>query len=214
MTGPRFSRPGEESALRSLWKRVFGDSDVFLDTFFREIYVPGMAAVMEDEGVIVSAAYCVPFGEARYIYAVATDPAYRGRGCGRAVTIAAADGEGAYLCPASSALRSWYMDVMNAVPASFRPSLSPAGVLTPISAEEFVRRREALLGDRPHAEYSSGILDLYALDGGFYTDETGAVCAVSRDGTVNELLPCPEGGEAYILALNGAKPIYWGITLD
>ena len=214
MTGPRFSRSGDEAGLRALWKQVFGDRNVFLDTFFREIYVPGMAAVMEDEGVIVSAAYCVPFGAARYIYAVATDPAYRGRGCGRAVTLAAADGKEAYLCPASPALRAWYMDAMGAVPAAFRPPLSPAGTLTPISAEEYVRRREALLGDRPHAEYPPGILALYALDGGFYTDENGAVCAVSRDGTVNELLPCPEGGEVYILALNGAGPIYWGLTLD
>ena len=213
MTGPKFSRSGDEAGLRALWKQVFGDSDVFLDTFFREIYVPGMAAVMEDQGVIVSAAYCVPFGAARYIYAVATDPAYRGRGFGRAVTLAAADGKEAYLCPASPELRCWYMETMGAVPASCCAPLSPAGMLTPISAEEFVRRREALLGDRPHAEYTPGILALYALDGGFYSDENGAVCAVSRDGTVNELLPCPEGGEPYILALNGAKPIYWGLTL-
>ena len=87
MTGPRFSRSGDEAGLRTLWKQVFGDSNVFLDTFFREIYVPGMAAVMEDEGVIVSAADCVPFGAARYIYAVATDPAYRGRGCAKAACL-------------------------------------------------------------------------------------------------------------------------------
>ena len=78
--GPRFSRPGDEPGLRELWKRVFGDSDAFLDLFFREIYVPGMAALVEEGGRIVSAAYCVPFGEARYIYAVATAPEHRGRG--------------------------------------------------------------------------------------------------------------------------------------
>ena len=31
MSGPRFSRPGDEPGLRELWKRVFGDSDAFLD---------------------------------------------------------------------------------------------------------------------------------------------------------------------------------------
>ncbi|MBQ3277056.1 MAG: GNAT family N-acetyltransferase [Oscillospiraceae bacterium] len=214
MTGPRFSRPGDEGGLRALWKRVFADSDLFLDTFFREIYVPGMAAVMEDGGTIVSAAYCIPFGMARYIYAVATAPEHRGRGCGKAVTLFAADGKDAYLCPASKELRRWYMDAMGALPASIRPAFTPTGALKPIPAEEYVRRREALLERVPHAEYSPGILALFALDGGFFEDEAGHICAVDREGSVRELLPCPPGGQIFLLALNGAPPIYWGLTLD
>ena len=213
MNGPRFSRPGDEPGLRELWKRVFGDSDAFLDLFFREIYVPGMAALVEEGGRIVSAAYCVPFGEARYIYAVATAPEHRGRGYGKAVTLLAADGRDAYLCPASKELRRWYMDEMGALPASIRPALVPTGVLRPIPAEEYAARREALLERVPHAEYSPGILSLFALNGGFFEDEAGRIGAADDEGTVHELLPCPPGGQVYLLGLNGAPPIYWGLTL-
>jgi hypothetical protein len=46
---PRPSRPGEEAALRQLWKLVFGDSDAFLDRFFSLVYTPGMAWVICEE---------------------------------------------------------------------------------------------------------------------------------------------------------------------
>ena len=81
---PRPSRAGEERALMALWKEVFGDSDEYIDTFFREVYRPGMASVIEENGEIAAAAYAVPFGKYRYIYAVATKPEYRGRGYGKA----------------------------------------------------------------------------------------------------------------------------------
>ena len=82
---PRPSRVGEERALKALWKEVFGDSDEYIDTFFREVYRPGMASVIEENGEIAAAAYAVPFGKYRYIYAVATKPEYRGRGYARKV---------------------------------------------------------------------------------------------------------------------------------
>ena len=172
-----------------------------------------MAALVEEGGRIVSAAYCVPFGKARYIYAVATAPEHRGRGYGKAVTLLAADGRDAYLCPASKELRRWYMDEMGALPASIRPALVPTGVLRSIPAEEYAARREALLERVPHAEYSPGILSLFALNGGFFEDEAGRIGAADDEGTVHELLPCPPGGQVYLLGLNGAPPIYWGLTL-
>ena len=101
---PRPSRKGDENSLKALWREVFGDTDEYIDAFFQNVYQPGMASVIEEDGTVVAAAYAVPFGAVRYIFAVATRPEYRGRGYGRAVVFAAAGGEPAYLCPASATL--------------------------------------------------------------------------------------------------------------
>ncbi len=214
MSAPRPSLPGEEAALRALWTAVFGDDGVFLDMFFRELYRPGMAQVIEAGGKIVAAAYAIPFGTVNYIYSVGTLPAYRGRGFGRAVTLAAAGGRGAYLCPAEESLKSWYREAMGAVPADWREigPLPEDGI--PISAEEFARERENLLNDVPHAPYPPQILALFALDGGFYRDTAGAVYAADGNGAVREKVPSGSGGEAYLFALNGAPPLHWGICLE
>ena len=82
---PRPSRKGDENALKALWREVFGDTDEYIDAFFQNVYQPGMASVIEEDGTVVAAAYAVPFGAVRYIFAVATRPEYRGRGYGRAV---------------------------------------------------------------------------------------------------------------------------------
>lgn len=90
---PRPSRKGDENALKALWREVFGDTDEYIDAFFQNVYQPGMASVIEEDGTVVAAAYAVPFGAVRYIFAVATKPEYRGRGYGRAVVFAATGGE-------------------------------------------------------------------------------------------------------------------------
>ena len=82
---PRPSCKGDENALKALWREVFGDTDEYIDAFFQNVYQPGMASVIEEDGTVVAAAYAVPFGAVRYIFAVATRPKYRGRGYGRAV---------------------------------------------------------------------------------------------------------------------------------
>ncbi|MBR4578116.1 MAG: hypothetical protein IKO22_00735 [Oscillospiraceae bacterium] len=214
MSAPRPSRPGEETALRELWTAVFGDEGAFLDLFFSEIYRPGMARVMEAEGRIVSAAYALPFGEALYIYAVGTLPAFRGRGCGRAVTLAAAGGKPAYLCPASESLKRWYGESMGAVPADWRQPCALPEDAEPLAPAEFLSLRERMLEGVPHAAYSPALLRLFALDGSFYRSGGGRVFAAGSDGTVFEQLPSPSGGEPYLYALNGAPPLHWGITLE
>ena len=214
MSAPRPSRPGEEIALREVWKVVFGDDGAFMEMFFRELYLPGMAQVVEEDGKIVASAYVIPFGEANYIYAVGTLPAYRGRGYGRAVTLAAAGGRGAYLCPAEESLKTWYREAMGAVPADWREIGPLPENAIPISAEEFARERERLLHDMPHVPYPPQVLRLFALDGSFYRDSAGAVYAADGNGTVREKVPFAGGGEAYLFALNGASSLHWGICLE
>ena len=210
---PRRSRKGDEKALRALWREVFGDTDVYIDTFFRELYRPGMASVVEEDGTIVAAAYAVPFGAVRYIFAVATKPAYRGRGYGRAVVLTAAGGEPAYLCPASATLRCWYALTMRAKTVSYRSNAPLPAVCRKITVEEFNTRREAWLDGIPHAKYSDGILKLFSVTGEFFCGDHGDIYAVDG-GRVCEALPARAGDEPFLMGLNGAEPIYWGLALE
>lgn len=213
MIAPRPSREGDEAALRRLWQEVFGDGDAYIDTFFREVYRPGMASVMEENGEIAAAAYAVPFGSARYIYAVATKPEYRGRGFGRAVTLAAAAGEPAYLCPADATLRCWYALSMRARTVSYRSNVRLPEKAERITAEEYNMLRESWLRGIPHAEYTAGILRLFSVSGEFFRGEHGDIYAVDG-GTVCEALPARAGDEPFMMGLNGAEPIYWGFALE
>lgn len=99
----RTAAPEDIPALRALWHTVFGDALADIDRFFDVFFSPDLAAVAGPAGAPVSAAYAVPVGELvlprpgpdrhavrRYgcamLYAIATHPDFRGRGCGEAVT--------------------------------------------------------------------------------------------------------------------------------
>ena len=215
MMNPRPSLPGEEAALRQLWKTVFGDSDEFLDRFFSLVYTPGMAWVISEDGEIVSAAYAIPLKNAVYIYAVATHPKCRGKGYGKAVTLAAAQGRAAYLYPAELSLRDWYSREMGAVTVSQRPMFDRnRGESWRISAEEYNRRREELLADIPHAVYPTPLLQLFEFTGEFRADNNG-IFAREPDGTIKEALPLTTtDGEPFVMGLNNAPPMYWGLAFD
>jgi len=212
MITPRPSRPGEEDALRQLWKTVFGDSDAFLDRFFSLVYQPGMASVIEENGQIVSAAYALPLENAVYIYAVATHPSCRGKGYGKQVTLAAANGKPAYLYPAETSLRDWYAREMGAVTVSHRPAYSAPENTHPITAEEYNRRREQLLSHIPHAIYTTQLLQLFEFAGEYRASESG-IYAVER-GVIKESIPFSPGREPFVMGINNAAPLYWGLAFD
>ena len=71
-------------SLRRLWKTVFGDSDEFLDSFFRIAFSPARCKYLEENGEAVCALYWFDYsfegGKLAYIYAVATHPNHRGKG--------------------------------------------------------------------------------------------------------------------------------------
>ena len=209
----RRSRPGDEAELRALWQAVFQDSEEFLDGFFSLLYRPGLAALAQEGEKIVSAAYALPVGNTFYLYALATLPAFRGRGLGKAVTLAALDGRGGYLYPAEESLRDWYRREMGAADCPLAPSLTlPDGLRTQIGPEEYNMAREMLLQGIPHAVYPLSYLRLFALDGRFYRCG-GSVFALGPEGTVKEVLPGVRPG-VQAMALNGAPPVYWGLVLD
>lgn len=70
--------------LRRLWQQAFGDTDEFLDSFFSMAFAKERCRCITVEGQVVAALYwfdCDWEGKkAAYVYAVATDSAYQGKG--------------------------------------------------------------------------------------------------------------------------------------
>lgn len=77
-------RPEHIRGLRRLWQESFGDTDAFLDDFFSTAFSPERCFCILDQNTPVSVVYW--FGctcrekPIAYLYAVATDPRYRGQG--------------------------------------------------------------------------------------------------------------------------------------
>ena len=72
---------------------------------------------------------------------------------------------------------------------------------------------EVWLDGIPHAKYSDGILRLFSVTGEFFCGEHGDIYAVDG-GRVCEALPARAGDEPFLMGLNGAEPIYWGLALE
>ena len=72
------------SGLRSLWKEAFGDSEVFLDSFFETAFSSRRCRCVTEKGAVLAALYWfeVTCGTQRfaYLYAVATAQSHRGKG--------------------------------------------------------------------------------------------------------------------------------------
>ncbi len=88
----RPSRPEEAGAQKRLWKLAFGDGEQEIDWFYRCCWEPEHMLVLLEDGRLASMlallehTLTLPGGgraNARYIYALATDPALRGKGYGR-----------------------------------------------------------------------------------------------------------------------------------
>ncbi len=71
-------------ALKRLWKSAFGDEDSFIDMFFETGFSPQRCRSIWEDGKAVAALYWFDGSwqgkRIAYIYALATDPAFRGRG--------------------------------------------------------------------------------------------------------------------------------------
>lgn len=87
----RFEHPSQFHIpqLRSLWKAAFGDEDAYLDLFFRVAFSPDRCRCVMEQDRVLAALYWFDVScdgaPMAYLYAVATDPAARGRGLCRAL---------------------------------------------------------------------------------------------------------------------------------
>ena len=223
----RLSQSGDEQQLKILWKTVFGDEDALIELFFEFYHQPEAAAVLDLDGTVVSMAHMLPMGKLVLpdgeklpccaVYALATQPEYRGRGYAAQVTKAAvthcagAGYEANVICPSDDTLfgyyhrQAGYADFFYVTETVLRtedlPSVEPKWGVDIISQPEYSWERERFLNGRVHIELDDRAVshqkrlcretggDLFALHfGGEYV----AVAAAERVGdervVVKELL--------------------------
>lgn len=108
-----------EIECRELWQRVFGDDRDFIDLFLTEVYRPENMLVRCDEtGHVVAMLHIVEIetelGPTAYLYAIATDEAWRGRGLASSLVEEAVDTArsrgmaAAMLIPSHEGLKAFY----------------------------------------------------------------------------------------------------------
>lgn len=213
--------PADAAALAAIWHRVFGDPEALTMAFLNDLPALGGGICAEEKGKLLGAAYVVTDftlddRRAAYIYAVAVLPEARGRGLGMALTKAAAalgktlGAEILCTLPANAELYPWYERLIGVRCALYRSEerceSAPGAAVTALSAAEYGRRREALLGARPHVTVGEAALryekencrcfggDLYALGDGI-----AAASIEEGEAQIRELL-CPEGADRLALA--------------
>jgi len=146
-------------ALRSLWKEAFGDTDEFLDIFFKTAFHPNRCRCISDNETVVAALYwfnCTfedkPIA---YVYAVATANAYRGQGLCRKLMenthrhLSALGYIGVLLVPGNNELFEMYTKMGYTSCSTIREFQCKAGMeelqLCRISALEYAKLRKLLL---------------------------------------------------------------------
>ena len=215
----RHYRKDDIPAMRALWQRVFDEREAYLDAFFSLIGDIGGAAVATDEGgTLIGAAYALTGYEllsgaesphVGYIYAVAVDESFRGRGIGAALTKCAGE-----ICrereavivttlPAEESLYAWYEKSIGTKHVLRReekrvPARQTVDIMK-LTGTEYMLWRENLLRGKAHIHLSHPMLETQralceAYDGGLYASSDG-IFAAYRDGEqliVPEIL-CAQG---------------------
>lgn len=222
-------------ALRRLWKQAFGDSDTFLDGFFQTGFSFDRCRCLHTDGVLAAALYwfdCT-WGNKKvaYIYAVATDDAFRGKGLCRALMedthqhLQSLGYAGAVLVPVSRELVTMYAKFGYRSFCPIKKATIPAKdvmAAVSISPEEYQHLRQALLSKNAVLHGDTG-LQFFVTYGGFYKTENAIFCGYWENDTFHfeEILgqlPAQQEdfSEGMYLSLNGdpSLPDYFAIPLN
>ncbi len=156
---PKHPSPEQTASLKALWQEAFGDTDAFIDSFFRIGYSPRRCMCIAEGTSAAAAAYWLDGSlegrKVAYIYAVATAKAYRNRGlCRRLLnaiheTLAAQGYRCSVLVPDGSALAGMYAGMGYRFFGGMTELSVTAGAqavpLSPVSPEEYMLLRRQYL---------------------------------------------------------------------
>ena len=211
-------------ALTHLWADSFGDPESFIAKFFRTGYAPERSLLAEENGQLLAALYwfdCLWEGKkVAYLYAIATDSAFRGKGICTALMqhahqhLQTCGYAGALLVPADEALERFYSKMgYRQLPLSQVPQLQTPTASEKITPAEYLHLREQFLpkGGVQHTAAAMEYLSTFAC---FYRNDAGISCG---DPTYPlEYLPGYPGDPAMYLPLNGDPelPAYFALCLS
>ena len=200
-------------SLKALWKTVFGDTDAFIDSFFRIAYSPDRCRFIEENGEAICALYWFDCsysgGKLAYIYAVATHPEHRKKGLASQLMRQTHDHlkqlgyAGAVLKPAQGLFP--FYERLGYVTSGFirRFHEKAAAVpteLTVLTVEEYgCHRRSFLPSDGVIQEGLT--LDFLHSYASFYAARDALICAMPQEGVVLEYLGNPHSAPGILAAL-------------
>ena len=207
--------------LRQLWQQAFGDSDAFLDKFFRVGFSFDRCRCIRQEREIAAALYWFDCTwnskKVAYIYAVATDKAHRGKGlCRRLLEdthahLRAGGYAGAVLVPGSEALAGMYAKFGY---RAFCPIKRASGQIpekaTQIPAAKYAALRQSFL-DKNTVFHGAAALNFFATYGAFFQTEAGAFCGYQDSGVFHfeEVL-----GENFLQQIDSVAAMYLPLDGD
>ena len=188
---------------RDLWQNAFGDTDAFLDCFFRTAYAPDRCRCILDGDRIAAILYwidCELLGrKLAYIYAVVTHPDCRGKGLCRMLMedthalLRSRSYAGALLVPQQEGLRKMYSGMGYHNVGGLTCFSCTAGEeplpLRAVGAAEFAALRRTLLPENSVIQEEKG-LDFLAQQLQFYAGANFLLAAYGENGilSVPELL--------------------------
>lgn len=209
-------RPKDTAPLRQLWQQAFGDTEEFMDIFFSVAYSPDRCRCLYADEQLAAALYwfdCTWEGKTlAYLYAVATDTAFRGQGLCRKLMesthahLKEKGYHGAILVPNGAGLFGLY-EKLGYRTCGFMSTFSCEAADTPIALQPISKEEYAILRRKklPHGSVlqegeTLALLEAYS---GFYKGDGLLLTAYPENGIlkVSELLGDPSAAPGILAAL-------------
>lgn len=175
--------------LRNLWHEAFGDSDAFMDDFFRIAYSKDRCRYIRRDGQVVCALYWFDVDcrcrKMAYLYGVATLPAYRGQGLASYLIektckeLGDKNYSGVILVPGTYKLFDFYrrMDFYSCTAVDeFNCEAEGNTLLRPVEREEYALLRRQLLPHRG-VEQEGAFLELLESQYALFAGDGILLCA-------------------------------------
>ena len=203
--------PAQIPQLKALWQQAFGDTDEFIDGFFRTGFSPERCRCITLEGQIVAALYWFDTEENfAYLYAVATEESHRGKGLCRNLMesthkhLTEMGYAGAVLVPAEPGLWGYY-GKLGYTPfgssCTFSADSGNATVLEEISLPQYAKLRQTYLPANALTE--SAAMAYYSTWGKFYRNQDCLFAAAVHNDTlyIQEYFGNPDAAPGIVAAL-------------
>ena len=179
------------AACRALYETAFpGELDAFTDALFALCY-PRYLRVIEDRGTVASMLFSIPYPvqtqngvcDARYLYAIATHPAHRGKGYARELIAREAAEHPVFLRPMQPSLFDFYaragLKPFSPIRVEHGKATGEAGSARMLSPDEYLAARDAL-SPPPCCRMTADFLRLAQVTGGMAGDPAVAVALFDR----------------------------------